>query len=171
MLDFRTLSDMLFPSMSGKPPKKPGILEILQSPGLREFAVLRLNLAMHLVNDRAERFALERFDIPMRQVWIMAAALEGKRSQLSLADMLGIDPNVMVIHIDTLERRGLVRRKRNPKDRREQLITLTPKGSKLIRAARRIKDTAYRKIFEGLSGAEVRKALKMAERLLKAAKN
>lgn len=52
----------------------------------------------------------------------------GTLSQLTIAELLGINPNVMVLVIDSLEKRRLVKRQRNPKNRREQLVVLTAKG-------------------------------------------
>lgn len=49
-------------------------------------------------------------------------------SQKELSDWLGFDPSDIVGLIDDLENAGLVERKRDQKDRRRQLISLTSKG-------------------------------------------
>ena len=85
-------------------------------------------------------------------------------------NMLGIDPNVMVIHIDTLERRRFVRRKKNPRDRREQLIMLTEKGRRLLRAAFHARTKANRVIFAGMSAKDLRQMVDAANVLLAHAK-
>jgi DNA-binding MarR family transcriptional regulator len=162
------MGDDIFSAMP-KPLRKPpstDVLAILRAPGLRDCGILRLNFALEIVNDRAERFTLQMYDITLRQFWVLAAALEGKRSQLALADALGIDPNVMVLIIDGMERRGFVRRKRNPRDRREQLIKLTRKGASTVRGFISKKRKLYRDIFVGLTSGEIKALIEYAERLL-----
>ncbi len=51
-------------------------------------------------------------------------------SQKALAERLEIDKSYMVAILDYLTERGYVVREKNPKDRREQLIRLTPAGKK-----------------------------------------
>lgn len=59
-------------------------------------------------------------------------------SQKALAELLQIDKSHMVAILDYLTEKGYVRREKNPADRREQLIKLTPQAKKdtpLIREA------------------------------------
>ena len=59
-------------------------------------------------------------------------------SQKALAELLQIDKSFMVNILDYLTEKGYVLRERNPNDRREQLIKLTPlarKDTPLIREA------------------------------------
>lgn len=59
-------------------------------------------------------------------------------SQKALAELLQIDKSYMVTILDYLTEKGYVRREKNPSDRREQLIKLTPlakKDTPLIREA------------------------------------
>ncbi|NEU07529.1 MarR family transcriptional regulator [Flavihumibacter sp. R14] len=49
-----------------------------------------------------------------------------KLSQQALAELLQIDKSYMVTILDYLTEKGYVRREKNPNDRREQLIKLTP---------------------------------------------
>ena len=59
---------------------------------------------------------------------------EGTRATIGeLADRLQIQHHSMVELADRLVKRGLVQRKRAGEDRREVLLQLTPKGSKLLR--------------------------------------
>jgi len=53
-------------------------------------------------------------------------------SQTRLADALGIKKTNLVAIIDTLEERGLARRKSTENDRRSHALFLTPKGTVLI---------------------------------------
>jgi DNA-binding MarR family transcriptional regulator len=54
-------------------------------------------------------------------------------SQRALADALGMHAPRLVALIDGLEGRGLVERRRDPRDRRNYAITLTDRGEKMWR--------------------------------------
>ncbi|MGA7846665.1 MAG: MarR family transcriptional regulator [Thermoplasmata archaeon] len=54
----------------------------------------------------------------------------------TLAAMLGVRPQTVTPIVDSLERDGWVRRVRSIKDRRESLLRLTPKGSRLLASVR-----------------------------------
>ncbi|MCI4373810.1 MAG: MarR family transcriptional regulator, partial [Thermoplasmata archaeon] len=53
-----------------------------------------------------------------------------------LAGLLGVRPQTVTPIVDTLERAGWVRRVRSTEDRRESLLTLTPKGKRLLESVR-----------------------------------
>lgn len=56
----------------------------------------------------------------------------GKLSQQALANGLNVDKVAVVRMVDYLEENGLVARQKNPEDRREQLLLITPAGRKLV---------------------------------------
>jgi MarR family transcriptional regulator for hemolysin len=58
-------------------------------------------------------------------VLVLIHEYDGNLSQKALAELLHIDKSYMVTIINYLEDRGYVIRKKNQKDRREQLISLT----------------------------------------------
>jgi len=65
----------------------------------------------------------------------------GPLAQHALADRLGLNRSHLVGYLDLLERRGFVRRERDPEDRRRQRVALTADGLALVG---RLQDVAHR---------------------------
>ena len=59
-------------------------------------------------------------------------------SQKNIAENIGTAPAVMVGILDDLSKRGLLKRKRSPHDRREYYVQLTPKGLSMLAEIRRL---------------------------------
>ena len=76
--------------------------------------------------------ALEPFALTPRGWGVLSTLVEsGPLSQSRLGQATATDRTVMVYLLDELERRRLVRRVRNPDDRRSFLVELTPTGRDL----------------------------------------
>jgi len=75
--------------------------------------------------------SLEPLGIDARDYGVLALIAElGPLSQQALAELLHVDRSTMVSLVDELEERELVRRRRNPSDRRAYAIDATPAGLK-----------------------------------------
>jgi DNA-binding MarR family transcriptional regulator len=66
--------------------------------------------------------------------------------QQRLAEALGVSGAALIESLDDLERKDLLTRQRNPDDRREQLLHLTPQGEASCAAARAILDTLHERL-------------------------
>jgi DNA-binding MarR family transcriptional regulator len=74
----------------------------------------------------------EGLDVTPRQSWIMMAVEEKPHNQATIAEILEVNANQMVREVDQLERKRLIRRIRNPENRRDVLLQVTPKGKRLL---------------------------------------
>ncbi|HTP33029.1 MAG TPA: MarR family winged helix-turn-helix transcriptional regulator [Candidatus Acidoferrales bacterium] len=79
--------------------------------------------------------ALAPLGLRAREFWLMAIAGAGNVSQQEMAALCGLDPSSLVAVLDGLERRGWLRRQRNPRDRRMQWVQRTEAGDRLFTRA------------------------------------
>ena len=79
---------------------------------------------------------------------------EGPASQQRLASRIGVDRTTMVALIDTLEEKQLVKRHRDPSNRRAYILEVTAVGRKRLRNARNAVELAEQETLAPLSAAE-----------------
>ena len=89
----------------------------------------------------------------------MIAAQPG-RSQRSLAEEMGVVASRVVVLIDSLERKGLVERRREPQNRRNHALHLTTAGREVMAAVRELRPAHEDEMVAGLN-AEQRAQLEM----------
>jgi DNA-binding MarR family transcriptional regulator len=94
---------------------------------------------------------------PRTQEILQALADLGPRSQRELADLLHINPPLMVGLIDAIERAGLLERRRNPADRRSYALEPTHDGLNALAELNTAIDRAEAGLTAPLSAAEVRR--------------
>jgi DNA-binding MarR family transcriptional regulator len=71
-------------------------------------------------------------------------------SQQQVAALLGADRATVVALVDELQRRGLVRRATNPRDRRAHALRATPTGRGLVKRADQLMDRCEQDFLAGL---------------------
>jgi DNA-binding MarR family transcriptional regulator len=85
------------------------------------------------------------FGIDGRELATLAVlGADAPLSQQEAAEQLGIDRTTMVAHVDALEEKGLVERRRSPDDRRKNIVELTPAGRRCLREAGHARDEVER---------------------------
>ena len=97
-----------------------------------------------------------------RHYGILAALSElGAVSQQTLADIFAVDRSTMVGFVDELERKGYVRRGRNPCDRRAYALELTDSGAAMEQEAAKLLEGCERHYLDPLSASERRLLLEL----------
>lgn len=89
-----------------------------------------------LAAGRAEHLFLAAFPPgrDMRDLAVLSVLAEGPVSQARLGDLIGVNRTVMITVVGRLEEAGLVRRDRDPADRRRYALAVTPDGKTLLAA-------------------------------------
>lgn len=92
----------------------------------------------------------------------------GALPQHELADRLGLNRSHLVGYLDEVEQRDLVRRERDPHDRRRQRVALTPAGRKLVRRLKEAADRSQTEFLRPLTAAERTTLMELLGRILRA---
>jgi DNA-binding MarR family transcriptional regulator len=87
-------------------------------------------------------------------------------NQLTLGQDLGIDKATIVKIIDKLEQLNFVKREVDPTDRRAKLISITPKGKKILDKISAVKLEVEELIFRDFSKEEKEQLTKLVPKLL-----
>jgi DNA-binding MarR family transcriptional regulator len=106
--------------------------ELVASTG---FLLARLGVSLKM--ETMDEF--ERQGFSAYQYSILALLEEGARTtQAAIADLLQFDPSQLVSYLDGLEEHGLIERRRDPNDRRRQMVSLTPAGKRQLAEFRKL---------------------------------
>jgi MarR family transcriptional regulator, transcriptional regulator for hemolysin len=86
-------------------------------------------------------------------------------TQSAMAKSMGITAATLTHHLNALERQGLVRRWREPGDRRSQRVELTDQGSALFDRLRAVAVAHDARLRRGLSDADAEQLAGLLDRL------
>lgn len=112
-------------------------------------------------NDRMAALELR----PVEFSVLMLVAANPKMNQKRLGRALAIDPPNMATLLDRMEERGLVRRERNPNDKRSQFLVLTRGGRQLREKAEVIATALERGATARLSAAECTELVRLLQKV------
>ena len=140
------------------PKKRHGILEERRtSPGL-QLALLGQEAMRRL------RAAHAAVDLSPRSFQLLGLLHDrGNVSQADLHAAMGLDPSALVQLLNPLEERGLLARRRDARDRRRHVVSLTPSGEGELERAAAAQRDAEDELFAALDARERRQ---LAELLL-----
>ncbi|MEV3935757.1 MarR family winged helix-turn-helix transcriptional regulator [Glycomyces sp. NPDC049804] len=91
----------------------------------------------------ADRFAarIAPLGLEPKHAGLLALLANGRaRSQAEAAAIMGVAPSLLVNFADGLEDLNALTRRRDPADRRRQVLALTEEGTRLLQACNRIAD-------------------------------
>jgi MarR family transcriptional regulator, transcriptional regulator for hemolysin len=96
--------------------------------------------------------------------WVVLYGVErgGWDNQRDLAKDLRIEGATLTRHLDRMERDGLIVRTRDPDDRRQMRVDLTPEGREVFRRLKSVAQRTGRRAMTGVSaddGAHLRRIL------------
>jgi MarR family transcriptional regulator, transcriptional regulator for hemolysin len=151
------------------PPRDPGD-ETTESAPIPAVLYDRLGFLLgraHLANRRVAASYLAEIGIDPREAGALGVLVnEGPHSQRHLGNIMGIDRTTMVAITDGLEGKGLVRRERNPQDRRAYALVATPRGERLLARATDAIEQAESEFLAALPAAEQRRLKNLLRRLI-----
>ncbi len=81
-----------------------------------------------------ERFSTHDMNISGLQYGILRTLASGSQTLSDLSKRFVLDPSTLVPVVQTLERKHLVTRNRDPHDRRRWMLSLTDQGTEIIRS-------------------------------------
>lgn len=103
----------------------------------------------------AQNAALADHGLTMRSFAVLATVSERvARTQLEIAQTVGLDKSTLVATIDDLEKRGLVERQADPADRRARVVESTPAGRELAAQAAETVAQTEEKLLSGIDSSE-----------------
>jgi len=140
-------------------------------PRLPEELVASATFLLKRLGYVAKERAMEAYEQtglhPYHHAVLIALGEGSPGTQGAIADALGYDRGQLVGLLDELEERGLVERRRDPKDRRRHLVRLTPEGKRMLRRlralARQIEDEFLAPLSEQERGNLHALLLRLAE--------
>jgi len=126
--------------------------------GLSDAVLFHVDAAMRIINRRVEILMQETFELGVREGLIMLAATsDPPLSQGCMADILGVNRNVMVLEIDRMDDQkgsGYLKRERRPESRREATIVLTARGRRALATIQKLRAQVWREVLRPTSSAQ-----------------
>jgi len=105
---------------------------------------------------------------PIMYSVLSSLAQSGPVDQTTLANAVAIDKTNMTDILDRLKKRGLVRRRVAPKDRRVRLAALTDEGRDLLDRIDEKAHRAHLRTIEDLSAADQQRLMKLMGQIIDA---
>ena len=118
-------------------------------------------IGLHLA--RTARSVSRAFDDALAQaggsvpVWLVLISLKSQpvRNQRELAEAVGVREATLTHHLNSMDERGLITRRRDPANRRVHLVELTEAGEAAFQRLRGAATAFDQRLRAGLTGDEV----------------
>jgi MarR family transcriptional regulator, transcriptional regulator for hemolysin len=122
---------------------------------------------------RTGRLLNRAFDEALAEVggsssmWLVAVALHrgGHARQRDIAEAIGVEDATLTHHLNRMEQAGLVTRRREPTNRRNQVVELTTDGEALFERMLTMVIAFDKRLRRGLTNVELAQLIGLLERL------
>ena len=132
---------------------------------------LHLARTAHAVTQALEReLAREGGSVPVWQVLLLVQA-QNWGTQAEMAEQMGITGATLTHHLNALQAKGLIRRWRQPGNRRAQHVELTDEGHELFERLRAVASRHDRYLGSQLGATDERALRELLDRLEAAAQD
>jgi DNA-binding MarR family transcriptional regulator len=105
-------------------------------------------------------------EITLTQLSVLRELREGAQSTGKLGDAVGLSPASVTRLVDRLEKRGLVRRRRESEDRRYVEVLLEPAGERLLGQTKVVRGSDLHQAVESMTSEERRRLTAGLRRLV-----
>jgi DNA-binding MarR family transcriptional regulator len=129
--------------------------------------------AGYLVRDAHKAFSrrlareISRYDISFKHYYYLLALFEEDQiTQVELSERVGMNRATVTSVVDTMEAQGLVKRVRDPDDRRKINVVLTPKGTRLRRPLLESIGEVQRAALKGIAARDLDRFSATIERII-----
>ncbi|WP_066386551.1 MarR family winged helix-turn-helix transcriptional regulator [Helicobacter himalayensis] len=102
-----------------------------------------------------------------REIGLLMIVAEKQVSQIKIAEMVDTDKNTVRFFVDRLESLGLVKRQKNPNNRKENLIILTEQGKQKVDEILLMMLENERKLLYMYSDEEIKELSKLLAKFYK----
>ncbi|MGI0407139.1 MarR family winged helix-turn-helix transcriptional regulator [Helicobacter himalayensis] len=102
-----------------------------------------------------------------REIGLLMIVAEKQVSQIKIAEMVDTDKNTVRFFVDRLESLGLVKRQKNPNNRKENLIILTEQGKQKVDEILLMMLENERKLLYMYSDAEIKELSRLLAKFYK----
>jgi DNA-binding MarR family transcriptional regulator len=110
--------------------------------------------------------ACANFDLTPLQFAVLESLYnDGSQDQVTLGGATALDRTTITVVLRNLERRGLLRREKSPRDQRSKIVTISAGGKKLLQDAMPSVEATQQRILAPLDTAETAKLLVLLEKL------
>lgn len=122
-----------------------------------EWAFRKLMRAHRLAHDAVfDSLGLREIGQPMLLFVLNDLRREGERcTQKELAEFLNLSPSTITISINSLEKRGLIRRTTDTADKRRKLVEISAEGIAVAEKCRKAFDDIDKAMYAGFSPVEM----------------
>ena len=128
----------------------------VMAPGLKASFLFPIEMSFKLIAQRADDWMQQKIGCNRRMFWVLLCIRDSRLNQRQLSEALCIHQNVMVKLLDTMERKGYLKRVEQ-EDRRSYVIEPTKKGREACQIALDAQAAYVKHVFEPLTETQAKK--------------